>query len=62
MCVVDVWTRVGSTPNIPHLRDIAVTTPHADPFDRLLLAQCEVETLKLLTADKTLRKLPGALP
>lgn len=39
-----------------------ISTPHTDPFDRLLLAQCEVETLKLLTADKTLQKLPAALP
>jgi len=35
--------------------------PHADPFDRLLLAQCEVETLRLLTADKALAKLPVAI-
>ncbi len=34
---------------------------HADPFDRLLLAQCEVETLRLLTADKVLSKLPVAI-
>jgi len=32
-----------------------VSTKHADPFDRLLLAQCEVETLRLLTADKLLK-------
>jgi len=32
-----------------------VSTKHADPFDRLLLAQCEVETLKLMTADKLLK-------
>ena len=38
-----------------------VRTPHADPFDRLLLAQCEVETLRLLTADKVLMKLPVAI-
>jgi PIN domain nuclease of toxin-antitoxin system len=35
-----------------------VVLPHADPFDRLLLAQCEVETLRLLTADKVLARLP----
>jgi PIN domain nuclease of toxin-antitoxin system len=34
-----------------------VEVPHADPFDRLLLSQCEVETLRLLTADKVLGKL-----
>jgi PIN domain nuclease of toxin-antitoxin system len=33
-----------------------VATPHADPFDRLLVAQCEVETLRLLTADKILTR------
>jgi PIN domain nuclease of toxin-antitoxin system len=38
-----------------------IKTPHADPFDRLLLAQCEVETLRLLTTDKALVKLPVAL-
>lgn len=38
-----------------------VRTPHADPFDRLLLAQCEVETLRLLTADTQLVKLPVAV-
>ena len=38
-----------------------IRTLHADPFDRLLLAQCEVETLRLLTADKLLAKLPVAI-
>jgi PIN domain nuclease of toxin-antitoxin system len=37
-----------------------VVVSHADPFDRLL-AQCEVETLRLLTADKVLAKLPVAI-
>lgn len=40
----------------------SVDVPHADPFDRLLLAQCEVETLRLLTADRTLSKLPVSVP
>lgn len=31
-----------------------VELAHSDPFDRLLLAQCEIETLRLLTADKGL--------
>ena len=39
----------------------AVNVPHADPFDRLLVAQCEVETLRLLTADATLGQLPVAV-
>jgi PIN domain nuclease of toxin-antitoxin system len=38
-----------------------IVVPHADPFDRLLLAQCEVETLRLLTADKVLARLPVAV-
>lgn len=29
---------------------------HKDPFDRMLVAQTQVERLTLLTADKTLRK------
>jgi len=36
------------------VHDVALR--HGDPFDRLLLAQCEVETLRLLTADKVLLK------
>lgn len=39
-----------------------ITTPHADPFDRLLLAQCEVETMRLLTADRELSRMPVAVP
>jgi len=38
-----------------------VTVPHGDPFDRLLVAQCEVETLRLLTADEVLARLPVAI-
>jgi PIN domain nuclease of toxin-antitoxin system len=38
-----------------------VDVPHADPFDRLLVAQCEVETLRLLTADEVLSRLPVAI-
>ena len=39
-----------------------VVVSHADPFDRLLLAQCEVATLRLPTADIALMKLPVAIP
>ena len=35
--------------------------PHGDPFDRLLLAQCHVETLRLLTADRMLLASPLAI-
>lgn len=38
-----------------------VRASHADPFDRLLLAQCDVETMRLLTADRALRKLAVAV-
>lgn len=38
-----------------------IKTPHSDPFDRLLLAQCEVETLRLLTTDKALRGMAVTL-
>ena len=34
---------------------------HGDPFDRQLVAQCEVETMRLLTADAVLARLPLAL-
>ena len=45
-----------------HASAIAVVNvPHADPFDRLLVAQCEVETLRLLTADAALGELPVAV-
>ncbi len=31
-----------------------------DPFDRLLLAQCQIESLRLVTTDRTLREHPLA--
>jgi len=34
-----------------------IDTAHQDPFDRLLLAQCQSETLRLLTADRQLAGL-----
>ncbi len=53
-------------------REFAVTSEHAlavsrlpplhkDPFDRLLLAQAEVEGATLLTADATLARYPGRI-
>lgn len=39
----------------------SIDMPHADPFDRLLLAQCQTETLRLLTADELLVDLPVAI-
>lgn len=38
-----------------------IAVRHTDPFDRLLLAQCEIETLKLLTADRKLKRLPQSV-
>lgn len=38
----------------------AVTLPHSDPFDRLLVAQAQVDGLRLLTADAAI--LSAGLP
>ena len=38
-----------------------IQLPHNDPFDRLLLAQCEVETMRLLSADQLLAKIPAVI-
>lgn len=38
-----------------------IELPHNDPFDRMLLAQCEVETLRLMSADKALAGNPMVL-
>lgn len=41
-----------------HARAVrAIQMAHADPFDRLLVAQAKVEGLAFLTADKTLLRL-----
>ena len=34
---------------------------HKDPFDRILVAQAQVEGITLLTADSTLAKYPGPI-
>ena len=34
---------------------------HKDPFDRILLAQAQVEGITLLTADKRVAQYPGAI-
>jgi PIN domain nuclease of toxin-antitoxin system len=36
-------------------------TIHKDPFDRILVAQAQVEGITLLTADPTLAKYPGPI-
>lgn len=34
---------------------------HKDPFDRLLIAQCIVEGITLLTADRIVARYPGSI-
>jgi PIN domain nuclease of toxin-antitoxin system len=34
---------------------------HKDPFDRLLIAQCSVEGILLLTADRVIDRYPGPI-
>ena len=36
-------------------------TLHKDPFDRMLVAQCQAEGLLLLTSDETVSAYPGAI-
>ena len=36
-------------------------TIHRDPFDRLLVAQAQIEGLTLVTADATLGRYPGSI-
>lgn len=43
--------RVSHTMEIENLPEI-----HSDPFDRLLIAQCKIEGLTLITQDKTIMK------
>jgi len=40
-------------PNLPPV--------HRDPFDRLLIAQCTVEGITLLTSDTTIARYPGPI-
>ncbi|HEV2561976.1 MAG TPA: type II toxin-antitoxin system VapC family toxin [Rhizomicrobium sp.] len=42
------------------LTDLNPIPPTRDPFDHLLLAQCEVEDLRLVTRDRALAKHPLA--
>ena len=56
----DYFTSIGvGLLNISHhhaLRELADPPSTNDPFDRLLLAQCEVEGLRLVTRDRALAK------
>ena len=62
------WMRRGLLDN--GYRELAITSEHAvaiarlpllhkDPFDRLLLAQADVEGITLLTADAQVAQYPG---
>lgn len=45
-----------------HAAAVSVLPPiHRDPFDRILIAQAQVEGLTLLTADKTVARYPGPI-
>ena len=49
--------------NIDHrhaIEELKDVPPTRDPFDRLLLAQCQVEGLRLVTLDRALAKHPLA--
>jgi PIN domain nuclease of toxin-antitoxin system len=45
----------------PHhaLLAASILHPHRDPFDRMLAAQSKLEQAPLVTADETIRLLPG---
>ncbi|MGH6950647.1 MAG: type II toxin-antitoxin system VapC family toxin [Vitreimonas sp.] len=40
---------------------LALPPIHKDPFDRLLIAQAQLEGLTLLTSDRAVAKYPGAI-
>ena len=45
-----------------HAAEIDLLPPiHKDPFDRLLVAQCRIEALNLLTTDKVVARYPGPI-
>lgn len=45
-----------------HAAEIDLLPPiHKDPFDRLLVAQCRIEGLNLLTTDKLVARYPGPI-
>jgi PIN domain nuclease of toxin-antitoxin system len=48
--------------NAAHILEIENLPPlHADPFDRLMIAQAQVEGMTLLTSDAVVAKYPGAV-
>jgi len=49
--------------NVDHhhaIEELEVQPPTRDPFDRLLLAQCQVEGMRLVTLDRALARHPLA--
>ena len=45
-----------------HAAAVANLAPiHRDPFDRILIAQAQVEGITLLTADPTVARYPGPI-
>jgi len=62
--ILEVLARAGfdSLDITPHHADLAGSLPqhHADPFDRLLVAQAQIEGLVLVTQDRQL--LPYGVP
>lgn len=58
----EVMRRAGMTPILLSLghavRAGAYTVSHADPFDRMLAAQAEIEDLLLVTRDPAFRHFP----
>ena len=42
---------VGRLPNVDWVDEVGVNRRHADPFDRLIVAQAMVEALPILSAD-----------
>ncbi len=45
---------------LSHVLELEALPPlHGDPFDRLLVAQARVESLHLVTADRTVQRYPS---
>lgn len=49
---------VGALPDVTGVNAAGVSIRHADPFDRLLVAQAIVEDLPILTADEHFERYP----
>ena len=56
-----IGLRLLSIDRMHVVADLVIEPDTRDPFDRLLLAQCQVEGLRLVTVDRALRKHPSVL-